>query len=271
MADIDQLKEIARQIRIDIIRMLTEAGSGHTGGSLSAVEIVTALLFHLMRHDPQRPDWPERDRFVLSKGHGIPVWYAALARAGYFPLEELMTLRKTGSRLQGHPDRNKLPCLEACTGSLGQGLSIALGMAIASRMDNSPFRVYCLLGDGETQQGQIWEAAMAASKYQVDTLCAILDYNKAQIDGYVKDVMPIEPILDKWRSFGWHVRKIDGHSFEEIIDAVKESMALKNKPSFILADTIKGKGVSFMEGEVDWHGKAPKPDEAKKALAELGA
>jgi transketolase len=224
-----------------------------------------------MRHNAKRPDWPERDRFVLSKGHAIPVWYAALAHAGYFPREELLSLRKTGSRLQGHPDRNRLPCLEACTGSLGQGLSIALGMAIASRMDQSPYRVYCLMGDGETQQGQIWEAAMAASKFKADTLCAILDYNKAQIDGFVEDVMPIEPILNKWRSFGWHARKIDGHDFEQIIDALEESKTIKGQPCLILADTIKGKGVSFMEGVVDWHGKAPKPEEAEKALAELEA
>lgn len=271
MPEMTELKEIARQIRIDVIRMLTEAGSGHPGGSLSAADIVTALLFRIMRHDPERPDWSERDRFVLSKGHGIPAWYAALAHAGYFPREELLTLRKTGSRLQGHPDRNTLPCLEACTGSLGQGLSIALGMAIASRMDHSPYRVYCLMGDGESQEGQIWEAAMAAPKFKADTLCAILDYNKTQIDGFVKDVMPIEPILDKWKSFGWHVREVDGHNLEQIIDALEESKTVKDQPCFILADTIKGKGVSFMEGVVDWHGKAPKPEQAEKALTELGA
>ena len=271
MPEMTELKEIARQIRIDVIRMLTEAGSGHPGGSLSAADIVTALLFRIMRHDPKRPDWSERDRFVLSKGHGIPAWYAALAHAGYFPREELLTLRKTGSRLQGHPDRNTLPCLEACTGSLGQGLSIALGMAIASRMDHSPYRVYCLMGDGESQEGQIWEAAMAAPKFKADTLCAILDYNKTQIDGFVKDVMPIEPILDKWKSFGWHVREVDGHNLEQIIDALEESKTVKDQPCFILADTIKGKGVSFMEGVVDWHGKAPKPEQADKALTELGA
>ena len=271
MPEMTELKEIARQIRIDVIRMLTEAGSGHPGGSLSAADIVTALLFRIMRHDPKRPDWSERDRFVLSKGHGIPAWYAALAHAGYFPREELLTLRKTGSRLQGHPDRNTLPCLEACTGSLGQGLSIALGMAIASRMDHSPYRVYCLMGDGESQEGQIWEAAMAAPKFKADTLCAILDYNKTQIDGFVKDVMPIEPILDKWKSFGWHVREVDGHNLEQIIDALEESKTVKDQPCFILADTIKGKGVSFMEGVVDWHGKAPKPEQAEKALTELGA
>ena len=271
MPEIAKLKELARQIRIDVIRMLAEAGSGHPGGSLSCAEIVTALLFQVMKHDPSQPKWPERDRFVLSKGHAIPVWYAALAHAGYLPREELLTLRKTGSRLQGHPDLNTLPCLEACTGSLGQGLSIALGMAIASRMDNSPYRVYCLLGDGETQEGQIWEAAMAASKFKVDTLCAVLDYNKAQIDGFVKDVMPIEPILDKWASFGWHVRKVDGHDFDQIINALEESKTVKDQPCFILADTLKGKGVSFMEGVVDWHGKAPKPEEAKKALVKLEA
>ncbi|MFH1737809.1 MAG: transketolase [bacterium] len=271
MPEIAQMKEIATQIRMDVIRMLTKAGSGHPGGSLSAADIVTALLFQIMKHDPKRPDWPERDRFVLSKGHAIPVWYSALAHAGYFPREELMTLRVTGSRLQGHPDLNMMPCLEACTGSLGQGLSMALGMAMASRMDGSPFRVYCLMGDGESQEGQVWEAAMAAPKFKADTLCAILDYNKGQIDGFVKDIMPIEPIEDKWRSFGWDVKKINGHDLGQIIDALEESKTVKDRPCLIVADTIKGKGVSFMEGVIDWHGKAPTQEEAEKALAELGA
>jgi len=271
MPEIAELKEIARRIRIDVIRMLAEAGSGHPGGSLSAADLVTALLFAVMRHDPKRHDWPHRDRFVLSKGHAIPVWYAALAEAGYFPREDLLTLRKTGSPLQGHPDRNRMPCLEACTGSLGQGLSVALGMALASKMDGSPFRVYCLMGDGETQEGQVWEAAMAAPKFKADTLCAILDYNKAQIDGYVKDVMPLEPIKDKWVSFGWHVIPINGHDFEQILGALKEAAETTNQPTLILADTVKGKGVSFMENVVDWHGKAPNAEEAAKAVAELGA
>jgi len=271
MVDIAQLKEIARQIRIDVIRMLAEAGSGHPGGSLSAAEIVTALLFGVMQHDPRRPDWPKRDRFVLSKGHAIPVWYAALAQAGYFPREELMTLRQTGSRLQGHPDRNVLPCLEACTGSLGQGLSIALGLAMASKMEGSPYRVYCLIGDGESQEGQIWEAAMWGGKYKPDTICTILDYNKGQIDGFVDDVMSIEPVMDKWQAFGWHVRRIDGHDLPLIIDTLTEAKSVTDKPTLIIADTIKGKGVSFMEGGVDWHGKAPSAEEAQKALAELGA
>ncbi len=271
MADTAQLNEIARQIRIDVIRMLAEAGSGHPGGSLSAADIVTALLFDVMQHDPKRPEWPGRDRFVLSKGHAIPVWYSALAHAGYFPREELATLRRTGSRLQGHPDRNTLPCLEACTGSLGQGLSVALGLALASKMESSPFRVYCLMGDGESQEGQIWEAAMAAGKFKPDTLCAILDYNKGQIDGFVDDVMPIEPVMEKWQSFGWHVRRIDGHDIEVVINTLNEAKSVTDKPTLIVADTIKGKGVSFMEGVVDWHGKAPSAEEAEKALAELGA
>jgi len=266
-----ELAELARQIRIDIIRMLAEAGSGHPGGSLSATDIVTVLLFEIMRYDPENPKWEGRDRFIMSKGHCIPAWYSALAHAGYFPREELMTLRKVGSRLQGHPDSNTLDAIEACTGSLGQGLSIALGMALASKLEGDPWRVYCMMGDGETQEGQVWEAAMAAGKFRPGSLCAILDHNKAQIDGYVRDVMPIEPIQTKWQSFGWHVIPIDGHNLDQVYGAFLEADMVKDRPTLIVAETVKGKGVSFMENVVDWHGKAPSKEEAEKALAELGA
>jgi transketolase len=207
----------------------------------------------------------------MSKGHCIPAWYSALAHAGYFPREELLTLRKIDSRLQGHPDSNTLDAIEACTGSLGQGLSIALGMAMASQLEGNPWRVYCMMGDGETQEGQVWEAAMAAGKFSPASLCAILDHNKAQIDGYVRDVMPIEPIAAKWTSFGWHVIPINGHDLDEIYGAFLEADAVQDRPSLIVAETVKGKGVSFMENQVDWHGKAPSREEADQALKELGA
>lgn len=268
--DFVRLADVAKQIRRDVIAMLAEAGSGHPGGSLSAADIVTCLLFgDVMRHRPQEPRWAERDRFIMSKGHGIPVWYAALARAGYFPPEQLATLRKFGSFLQGHPDRVMAPFIEASTGSLGQGLSVALGMALAGKLDRAGYRVYCMIGDGESQEGQIWEAAMAAPKFQLDNLCAILDWNKGQIDGPVEEVMSIEPIADKWRAFNWNVISINGHDFEQILDAFDQAAQTKERPTMIVADTIKGKGVSFMEGVIDWHGKAPNADEAAKALAEL--
>lgn len=269
--DTNALKERARTIRINVIKMLTEAGSGHPGGSLSVTDMVTALLFGVMRHDPQNPLWQERDRFVMSKGHCIPAWYAALSLAGYFPEEELMTLRKFGSKLQGHPDRIKFPGIEASTGSLGQGLSIALGMAMAGRLDQAPWRVYCVIGDGESQEGQVWEAAMAAGKYKPNNLTAILDNNNGQIDGYVNDVMPLDPIDAKWRAFGWHVISIDGHDMEQILAALDEAQQIQDKPTLIWSRTVKGKGVSFMENNIGWHGKAPKPEECEKALAELAA
>jgi len=269
--DKNKLIGIARQARIDVIKMLTEAESGHPGGSLSEIEILVALYAEEMKHDPNNISAKNRDRFVLSKGHGIPGLYAVMAQFGYWKSEELLSLRKVDSRFQGHPDRVRLPQLETSTGSLGQGLSIAVGLALASKLDNDAFRVYCLIGDGESQEGQIWEAAMCAPKYGLDNLVCILDYNKAQIDGYVKDVMPLEPIADKWTSFGWHVVSIDGHNYDQILDALDEARATKGRPTFILADTLKGKGVSFMENMVDWHGKAPKPEEAEKALRELGA
>ena len=267
--ELKKLKETAREIRINIIKMLTEAGSGHPGGSLSIADILTVLYFHKMRHDPKNPKWDQRDRFVLSKGHGVPTQYAVLAKSGYFSEEELMSLRKTGSRLQGHPDRSKLPGLEASTGSLGQGLSIAVGMAVAGKMDKENYRIYCMVGDGESQSGQIWEAAMCAAKYKLDNLTAILDYNKIQLDDRVNIVMEIEPVKDKWRSFGWNVMEIDGNDIPKIIDALDDAEKVKGNPTIIIAHTIKGKGVSYMEDNVDWHGKAPSKELAEQAIREL--
>lgn len=269
--DVERLKEVARQARIDVIRMLEAAKSGHTGGSLSEIEILVALYAHEMRHDPNNIHMPNRDRFIISKGHGIPGLYAVMAQFGYWAREELLSLRVVDSPFQGHPDRCRLPALEASTGSLGQGLSIAIGCALASKLENNAFRVYCLIGDGESQEGQIWEASLSAAKYKLDNLVCILDYNKAQIDGFVRDIMPLEPIADKWSAFGWHVIMVDGHDFDDIIDAFNEARTVKGKPTFIIADTVKGKGVSFAEGLVDWHGIAPNAEQAKKALEELGA
>jgi transketolase len=265
------LREKAREIRIRTLTMLTKAASGHTGGSLSAVELITALYFYKMRHRPHDPAWKERDRFILSKGHAAPVLYATLAVAGYFPTEELMTLRQIGSRLQGHPDMRLVPGVDFSTGSLGQGLSVANGMALAARLDGLDVRVYALLGDGETQEGQIWEAAMAASHYKLSGLCAILDFNKLQIDGQVLEVMCIAPVAEKWRSFGWEVLEIEGHDFSQILPALDRSEQIKDRPTLIIAHTIKGKGVSFMENQARYHGIAPTEKELEMALVELGA
>ena len=267
--DISRLKEIAKNSRIDVIKMLETAGSGHSGGSLSEIEILVALYAHEMNNDPKDPCKEDRDHFVLSKGHGIPGVYAVMANLGYWSRDDLLTLREIDSPFQGHPDRCRLTGIEASTGSLGQGLSIAVGIALASKLDGDKFRVYTLIGDGESQEGQIWEAALSAHKFKLDNLVCILDYNKAQIDGYVKDIMPIEPITDKWRAFGWHVISIDGHDFDAIINALGEARRTKGKPTFILADTIKGKGVSFMEGKVDWHGVAPNAEQAEIAIKEI--
>ncbi|NIM05219.1 MAG: transketolase [Armatimonadetes bacterium] len=264
------LQERARQIRRDIIMMLAEAGSGHPGGSLSAADIVACLYFHIMRHDPARPDWPERDRFVLSKGHACPVLYAALAEAGYFPKEQLMSLRKLGSPLQGHPDMCKVPGVEMTTGSLGQGLATGVGMALAAKLDKSPRRIFVMIGDGESQEGQIWEASMAAAHYKLDNLTAILDFNGLQIDGPNAEVMAVQPVADKWKAFGWNVVEIDGHDIPQILHALSPDRKAAGKPTMIIAHTVKGKGVSFMEGVVDFHGKAPNKEQAEKALAELG-
>jgi transketolase len=266
---IRQLEDKAKKIRRSIIRMLGEAGSGHPGGSLSAADIVTALYFYVLRIRPEEPSWPERDRFILSKGHAAPVLYAALAERGFFPKEELLTLRKLGSRLQGHPDMTKLPGVEMSTGSLGQGLSVANGMALAGKLDGKGYRVYVLLGDGEVQEGMVWEAAMAASHYRLDNLTAILDHNKLQIDGPTSQVMSPEPLAAKWRAFGWHVLEISGHDLGQVLDALEEAKKTKGKPTMIIANTVKGKGVSFMENQVDWHGVAPKPEQVARALEEL--
>jgi len=263
------LAQKAPRYRLDIIEMLAEAGSGHPGGSLSAVDIVSTLYHYKLRHRPAEPGWPERDRFVLSKGHGIPAQYVVMADLGYFPRERLWTLRKLGSPLQGHPSTSWLPGLDASTGSLGQGLSIAQGMALAARLDGGKHRVYCLMGDGETQEGQVWEAAMSAPKFRLDNLTVVVDYNKAQIDGYTRDVMDLEPLPDKWRAFGWHVLSVDGHDFLQLMEALDEAERVRGRPTYIIAHTVKGKGVSFMENVVSWHGVAPTREEANRAIAEL--
>lgn len=264
------LRKIASTLRTDIIEMLKEAKSGHPGGSLSACEIITALYFKEMRVDSNNPEWPDRDRFVLSKGHGAPVLYAALAEKGFFSKEELLSLRKTGAMLQGHPDMKGTPGVDMTTGSLGQGLAAANGMALAGKLDKKDYRVYVLIGDGEAQEGIIWEAAMFSAHYKLDNLTVFMDHNGLQIDGLNKEVMNIEPIDEKFRAFGWHVINIDGHSFEDIFSALEEAKNTKGKPTMIIARTVKGKGVSFMENKADWHGKAPSEEEAKKAIDEIG-
>lgn len=249
--------------------MLEKAQSGHPGGSLSAIDLITTLFFHEIQMDPHNASWEDRDRFVLSKGHGVPALYAVLSELGVIPENELSTLRRIDSRLQGHPDRVALPFVEASTGSLGQGLSIAQGIALALKLQKKKCRVFCLMGDGETQEGQIWETAMSAPKYHLNNLVAILDNNNGQIDGHVTEVMDLEPIADKWRSFNWAVHDINGHSVKEIIGALEKARAETQKPTLILARTVKGKGVSFMENQIGWHGVAPTAEELKKALAEL--
>ena len=248
--------------------MLAKAGSGHPGGSLSAADLITALYFSVLRHDPKNPSWPDRDRFHMSKGHCCPLWYAVLAESGYFPEKELWTLRQLGSILQGHPDR-RTPGVDVASGSLGQGLSVALGISLAAKIDKKDYRVYCLLGDGEIQEGNVWEAAMACAHFKCDNLCAILDYNGFQIDGKVCEIIDLEPLISKWQAFGWHAIEIDGHNMEEILAAYKEAKTIKNKPTMIIAHTVKGKGVSFMENVCDFHGRAPTKEEAEKALKEL--
>lgn len=267
---VTDLKSTAVQIRKDIVEMITAAASGHPGGSLSAADIMTVLYFEHMNIDPANPTWDQRDRFVLSKGHAAPVLYATLARRGFFPAEILNTLRQTGSKLQGHPDMRKVPGVDMSTGSLGQGISAAVGMAMALCLDKSPSKVYALLGDGELNEGIVWEAAMAASHYKLGNLVAILDYNGLQIDGPNEDVMGIKPVDDKWRSFGWHVLETDGHDHAAIASALKEADEM-DKPVLIIAHTVKGKGVSFMENQVGWHGKAPSRSELDQAIQELEA
>jgi len=264
-----QLQEFSKLIRRHIVEMITEAKSGHPGGSLSAVEILTVLYKEVMRHNPAEPTWADRDRFVMGKGHAAPVLYSVMAECGYTPVDQLNTLRRLGSIYQGHPDRRFIPSLEASTGSLGQGLSVGLGMALAARLNNSPTRVYVMLGDGGIQEGQVWEAAMFAGFHKIDNIVCIVDYNKIQLDGFVKDIMDLEPLGDKWRSFGWHVIEADGHSIPAVRAAFAEAAATKGKPTVFLANTIKGKGVSFMENNPKYHGSAPTRDEMKKALEEL--
>ncbi|MCD6311853.1 MAG: transketolase [Elusimicrobia bacterium] len=270
MVEIKELEKKAWSIRKDIIRMIAAAGSGHPGGSLSAADIMTVLYFDEMNIDPAEPRKEDRDYFVLSKGHVCPALYAAMARRGYFDPEELITLRKLGSRLQGHPGVNKgLPGLEASTGSLGQGLSIAGGMAMAFKLDGKANRAYSILGDGELEEGSIWEAAMSAAHYKLSNLCAIVDNNGLQIDGAVEDVMNINPLPEKWKAFGWNVIEIDGHSVKEIKEAFAKARECKDAPSVIIAKTVKGKGVSFMENVAGWHGVAPNAEQEKAALTEL--
>ena len=269
MKDISFLKEKAKEIRRSIVSMIAEAKSGHPGGSLSATDILTALYFSEMNIDPNNPKMEGRDRFVLSKGHAAPAIYSTLAEKGYFSKDELLTLRKFGSRLQGHPDMKKLPGIEISTGSLGQGLSVANGMALNAKIYDEKYRTYIVLGDGEIQEGQIWEAAMTAAHYKLDNLCAFLDHNNLQIDGNVSEIMGIEPVNKKWEAFGWNVIEIDGHNFEEILSALDKAKEWKGKPTIIIAKTIKGKGVSFMENVCGFHGVAPTADELSRALAEL--
>lgn len=268
--DVGTLKEISRDLRVDIIRLLLEAGSGHPGGSLSAIDMLVCLYFGgVLRYRPDEPDWPERDRFVLSKGHCTPGYYATLARAGYFPQDWLKTFRKLDSPLQGHPDHTRLAGVEASTGSLGQGLSIALGMAIASKLDQAAWRVFCMVGDGESQAGPIWEAAMLAGYRRVNNLIGITDFNQVQQTGLVRERVDLEPLADKWRSFRWHVIEIDGHDHAQCLDALREATEHTGGPTMIISHTIKGKGVSFMELDYNWHGKAPNAEEAERAIAEI--
>jgi transketolase len=264
------LEDKARELRIDIVKTLHRSQSGHTGGSLSAIDLITALYFHKMRKDPDNPSWEGRDRFVLCKGHAAPALYVALAHAGYFPREDLMMLRRLGSHLQGHPDCKSTPGVEVCTGSLGQGLSMANGMALGLRLDGNPARVYALLGDGELQEGQVWEAAMAAAHYRLDNLCAMVDANCLQIDGEVAKVMNVSPIALKFKSFGWHAMEIDGHDMAAVLAALDHAQTIKGEPTVIVAKTVKGKGVSLFENKAAYHGVPPNDEELPRALECLG-
>lgn len=270
MDQYDELREKARLIRRHIVEMVAQARSGHPGGSLSAVEILTALYFRVMRIDPARPDWEDRDRFILSKGHASPVLYATLAERGFFPVAELGTFRRLNSRLQGHPARHKLPGVEAASGSLGQGLSFGVGTALAGRLDGRDYRTYVLLGDGEVQEGQVWEAAMAAAHYRLDNLTAFIDFNGLQIDGPVDQVMKVSPLDGKFEAFGWKVRPVDGHDFGQLFAAIEWARQTRGRPTLILARTVKGRGVSYMENQVGWHGTAPDAGQVEQALRELG-
>ena len=264
-----EMEAVAKRLRRHIITMIGKAGSGHPGGSLSAVEIVTALYFRVLRHKPLDPEWAERDRFILSKGHAAPLLYATLAECGYFPVDELTTLRRPDSRLQGHTDRTITPGVEMSSGALGQGLSFAIGVALAGRLNLQSYRVHVLLGDGECDEGQVWEAAMSAAHFKVDNLVAAVDNNGQQIDGWNRDVMNLDPFNKKWQAFGWHVIEVNGHDLTQLIDAFDQAKLIKGQPTVIIAHTIKGKGVSFMENNPDFHGKAPNAEQLKIALREL--
>ncbi len=267
--EVNELELKAVEIRESIIEMLVAAGSGHSAGPLGMADVFTALYFNILNNNPQNPNWEERDRLFLSNGHICPVRYSTMAHAGYFPIEELLTLRKFGSRLQGHPERLKLPGVETTSGPLGSGLAQASGYAYAARMDSKKFRVYCLCSDGEQEEGNHWEAVLFAGKYKLQNLTTIIDRNNIQIDGFTEDIMPLEPLADKYKAFNWHVLEIDGHNMQAIIDACEEAKAIEDKPVVIIAKTTPGKGVSFMEGKFEWHGKPPNADEAKIALKEL--
>lgn len=267
--DPKRLEETARELRVDILRMIANAGSGHPGGSLSAIDVVTFLYFHRLRLDPTRPDWDERDRFVLSKGHCAPALYAALARRGYFPREWLWTLREVGSRLQGHPDMRKTPGVDMTTGSLGQGFACAAGIALGAKVQGKKYRVYAMLGDGEMQEGIVWETAMAASQYKLDNLIAIVDNNRCQTDGYTAEIVNVEPLHEKWQAFGWHWQRMDGHDFRRIHQALEAAQQRGGRPHVLIADTVKGKGVPSMENKPEWHGLPPTPQQAEAFIAEL--
>lgn len=267
---IKDLEEKARRFRVQVIKMIYRAQSGHPGGSLSCMDILTALYFHHLRINPQEPAWENRDRFVLSKGHAAPALYVVLAELGYFPKETLFTFRQLGSILQGHPDMRKTPGVEMSTGSLGNGLSVGIGMALGARLARKNYHVYALVGDGEVDEGGIWEAAMAASKYQLDNLTAICDFNRVQLDGPIEEIMPLDPLPEKWEAFNWNVIEMDGHNMGEILDALDKAKQVRGRPTVIVAHTVKGKGVSFMEGKFQWHGNAPNEEEYKIALKELG-
>jgi transketolase len=266
---VKNLSELAWTLRIDVVDMIHEVGSGHPGGSLSAAEIVAALVFHHLKLNPENPERSDRDRFLLSKGHAAPVLYAALARRGFFPLEELKTLRQLDSRLQGHPDRLKTPGVEMTSGVLGHGVAIGVGLALAARLDDAGWRVYVLVGDGETQAGVVWEGALMASKYKLGNLTVILDSNDVQLDGFVHEIMPIEPVAEKWRSFGWHVVEVDGHDMRQLLNALDTVDSIHDQPKIIIAHTTKGKGVSYMENQSRWHGRAPNDEEYEQAVKEL--
>ena len=266
---IKELEEKANEIRQTVIKMLTEAGSGHTAGSLGMADIFTAFYFHILNHNPKNPDWEERDRLILSNGHIAPILYATMAHAGYFPLKETMTLRKFGARLQGHPERERLPGIETTSGPLGSGLSQAAGIAYGARMDDKKFRTYCLMSDGEQDAGNVWEGVMFVGKNKLSNLTAIIDRNNIQINGMTEDVMPLEPLKEKYEAFNWHIMEVDGHNIEEFIDAIDMAKTIYEKPTVIIARTIPGKGIKEIEFDYKWHGKPPSKEEAKKFLNEL--